>query len=820
MNHRDRHNIELLAPAGSFESLKAAIVNGADAVYLGGGKFNARVNASNFSEDELRRALDYAHERDVRIYITLNTLLKNEEMEAALRFAAFAYREGADAFIIQDQGLLKVLREQLPELVIHASTQMTVTNSESVAALEKLGVKKFVLARELTLEEIRAMSGKSSVELEVFGHGALCICYSGQCLMSSFIGGRSGNRGSCAQPCRLPWSLSADGKSFGRESYLISPRDNMLIDFLPALKKAGVVSLKLEGRMKSPEYVAVVTSIYRKYLDLLDALGPEAYKVEDEDREKLMQAFNRGGFTNSYLKGDRNFKHLVYTAHPKNQGVLIGKTEASRPLYVKIKLDKPLHMGDGLEIMDEEHGTQSLIVTDIMENGAHTRYSGAGSAPWVGDIKSAAAKGSPVYRTLSKPLFEEAGKTYEKGETALVPVDMFFTLKTGHAAVLEVKDDSGSSIVSKTEAIAEKALRKPLSRERIKEQLQKTGDTPYYLRKLEIDTDEISTIPISALNALRREALEKLSESRIASYKRSLPEQFEKQFSKGQAEVHDSLPKPGKLALSAYFYKIPDTLINFDGLVQRVYLPVSAWQELEDLRKGFKGELFLWTPPVLKDGELHQIGEVLKESSGLWDGLAFGSPGALQYLKRIFPDKLFCADSAMNLFNDEAILLQKSLGVQTAVLSPELRLNEVQSFKTRALALEAAVYGRIPLMTMEYCPSSAEGVCTQRCASCGRREGFLKDRKGEVFPFVRDPVLLRTQIFNAMPVLMDDMEALGETGLSFLRLTFTNEDRGTCEKVTRYFYNQLKGIEDSPLKAFVQELKDRGYTKGHWFRGV
>ena len=286
-----KHKLELLAPAGSFESLKAAVSNGADAIYLGGGKHNARVNAANFTEKELAAAIDYAHERDKKVYTTLNTLVKNHELKDVLRFAEYIYKEGADAVIVQDLGLVRLLKEYLPELCIHASTQMTLANSEAVKTVESMGVNRVVLPRELTLDEIRIIGENTSVQLEVFVHGALCVCYSGQCLMSSFIGGRSGNRGLCAQPCRLPWSLSKDGKVYGNSSYLISPRDLMTIELLPRLKNAGISSLKIEGRMKSPEYVAIITSIYENIW--ICWRTEKAYTVEKADKEILMQAFNR-----------------------------------------------------------------------------------------------------------------------------------------------------------------------------------------------------------------------------------------------------------------------------------------------------------------------------------------------------------------------------------------------------------------------------------------------------------------------------------------------------------------------------------------------
>ena len=823
--------LELLAPAGSFESLKAAVTNGADAVYLGGGKFNARVNAGNFTEEDLSKALDYAHERGVRVYITLNTLLKNGELEEALQFAAFAYQQGADAVLVQDPGLLSLIRKNIPHLTLHSSTQMTLTNSSSIHAFENLGVKRVVLARELSLQEIQFISAQSEMELEVFVHGALCVSYSGQCLMSSFIGGRSGNRGTCAQPCRLPWSLSRHGDNYGKTAYLLSPRDLMAIDFLPQLKKVGVTSLKLEGRMKSPEYVAIVTSIYRKYLNVLELNGEQDYKVEEADRERLLQAFNRGGFTQSYLKGDRDFKKLVYTRHPKNQGIYLGTVVDSKPLYVNISLDKPLHMGDGIEIMDEDTGPQSFIVTDILQNGAHVRFTEAGTAPWVGDIKTSVNKGNQVYRTLSKPLFEEARLTYERGEGDLVPLDMYLTLKTGEAVQLRVTDDEENSITVKSEIFAEKALNKALSMERIQEQLQKTGDTPYWLRNLQVDTDQLSTIPVSALNALRRAALEEIKNQRIGKMKKSLLFNFDNlkptsnrnvpQENLTHKLVHEDFSS-NRLALSAYFYELPRTLKAFDGLVARVYLPATNRKNLEKLRQEFKGELFLWTPSILKDAELTEVRKALIEVSNLWDGLTYGNLGALQAFKTDFPQKAFCAEYSMNLFNDEALALQKSLGAQTGVLSPELRLSEVEAFSPSKLLLEAFVYGRIPLMTMEHCPAALEAGCTGLCATCARSRGYLKDRKGEVFPFARDTVLKRTQIFNAFPLFMDDTSILKDTPLSLLRLAFTTEELSTCEAITRHYFNKLRGQNESDpqKKKFIQDQKDKGFTKGHWFRGV
>lgn len=820
------NKLELLAPAGSFESLKAAILNGADAVYLGGGKYNARANASNFTETELKDALEYAHERGKRVYITLNTLVKDHELYDAIKFAEYIYKEGADAVIVQDLGLVKLLKEYIPDLIIHTSTQMTLANSESVKVIESMGIGRIILPRELTLDEIKAIGEKSSAGLEVFVHGALCVCYSGQCLMSSFIGGRSGNRGLCAQPCRLPWSISKDGKNYGRTSYLISPRDLMTIDILPRLKHAGVCSLKLEGRMKSPEYVAIVTSVYRKYIDMLEEPGEKGYKVDAKDKEILMQAFNRGGFTAGYPEGSRNFRKLVYTRHPKNQGVFLGKVLATKPLYVKVKLENPLGMGDGIEIMYSNEDAISFITTSILEDNKQVRFAQAGAEVWIGDVKADAKVGSQVYKTLSRQLFEEARKTFEQKEIPNVPVEMEFILKAGRPAKLKTIDFDGNSVDVISQVSAEKAINKVLTHERIREQMDKTGGTPYYLCKLSINSDNESTMPISALNAMRRDALEAIKALRIKKYRRSAPKGLDSLINRWQGHNNQNEgnlnKKKAKLRLSAFFHIIPDSINELEGLVSRVYLPVKAGQKLKYLKEGFSGEIYIWTPSILKDHELTNITEELKNLVPFIDGIAYGNLGVCKICKEDLPEIPLCADASMNIFNNSSVRVQEDIGAETAVLSPELNLNEIREIVSLKSDLEAITYGRIPLMTMEHCPSALGMPCTGRCGECGGNKGFLKDRKGEVFPFIRNTDLKRTQIFNAYPIFMDDVDTVKETEISILRLVFTYEDRTDRQALAQYFSDKLSGTnEHEPwVGKAISELKDKGYTKGHWYRGV
>ncbi len=335
-------NVELLSPVGEWNSLVAAVQNGANAVYFGANEFNARMNSTNFNKEELAKAIDYAKLRDVKTNLTLNILIKNNEFKEALELVEYAYKSGIDAIIVQDLGLAMEIIKNFPDLDVHSSTQMTIYNLQGVKEVEKLGFKRCVLARELSIEEIKNICKNTSMEIEVFIHGALCICYSGQCLMSSIIGGRSGNRGKCAGTCRLPYSLLNHNQVLDK-GYLLSSKDVCTLDILPELINTGVKSFKIEGRMKSPKYVGLVTSIYRKYIDLANSGKP--YIVEQEDREKLMQIFNRGGFSTGYLKGKLG-KEMMYKFKPNHMGIYVGEVSNynSNKGYVKFKTEKQINL--------------------------------------------------------------------------------------------------------------------------------------------------------------------------------------------------------------------------------------------------------------------------------------------------------------------------------------------------------------------------------------------------------------------------------------------------------------------------------------------
>ena len=548
--HTDvKRTAELLAPAGGMDELKAAVSAGADAVYLGGRMFNARMNAGNFDDEELAAAVRYAHLRGVKVYVTMNTLLYDDELAAAVRYAAFLYETGVDALIIQDLGLGYLVRKYIHDFEIHLSTQGTVYNASGARMAQSLGYSRVVCAREMSLDEIREMS--AVCETEVFVHGAICMCYSGQCQLSRSIGGRSGNRGQCAQPCRLMYE---DEK--GEKGYWLSPKDLCLIDRLGDLIDAGVASFKIEGRMKSPEYVAVVTGIYRKYIDAYIKEG--SYRVSPEDRRALMQIFSRGRFTEGYLDGQP--VNFLSGDLPKHQGILTGHVLGRGPHdLVRVFLTDELEMGDGVEIRGGSAGIRKPagnIVTYIERLGNGSGFAGKGGAKkgsgekqkkntdnsgeyMIGDIRGDLRSGDLVYRISSRHQLEEA-RLIAAGDLKKIPVQMKFFAIPGKEASLTVScggrdDPSGRSyfrVSVCSENVIEPANNRPADEEFVKDKLSKTGDTVYETERTDVKLAGDCYLSASMINHMRRKALDQLDDQRMCT-KRSqviLPDDLETQL--------------------------------------------------------------------------------------------------------------------------------------------------------------------------------------------------------------------------------------------------------------------------------------------------
>lgn len=515
---------ELLAPAGSKEAFIAAIEAGADAVYVGGSAFNARANATNFTIEELRKAVSFAHKRRVKVYVTVNILIKDEELLEALEYCRQLNNIGVDAIIVQDLGLGSLVREFLPELPIHMSTQGSVYNLEGVKAAAELGYERVVTARELSYDEIREICQNTDTEIEIFIHGAQCICYSGQCQLSRFNGGRSGNRGQCAQPCRLAYTgISEDGKGCNSKAsedtnefaHLLSPSDLCLIDSLDKIIECGVASLKIEGRMKSPEYVAIVISIYRKYIDQYYETGK--VQVEPKDKEALLQIFNRGNFTEAYFSGESDSDFMSKQV-PKNRGIEIGKVidpQSGRDI-IEVKTTEPIKQGDGVEIRGK--GYASNIATFIQQT--------SGSTYRIGDFKTKVYKGDTVFRTTSKEQIDYAGKfyknkTWSEGKYAVkLPVDIYLNLEGGSLTATAVELDQGfengfgGTISSQAVLSAlEPAEETSNMCSRAIESFKKSGGTPFEVVNVYTDKGLENCeykLTMSSMNKLRRKLLGRL----------------------------------------------------------------------------------------------------------------------------------------------------------------------------------------------------------------------------------------------------------------------------------------------------------------------
>lgn len=831
------NNIELLAPAGDRDAFIAAVESGADAVYLGGKLFNARQFAGNFDNEHLKKALDYAHIRGIKIYLTLNTLLTDSEFLQAVNYIEEAYLMGIDGVIVQDLGFAGFFNKYIPQLDLHASTQMTVYNPEGVKVLEQLGFKRVVLARELSLEEISRIVKNTSLEIEVFNHGALCVSYSGQCLMSSMIGGRSGNRGKCAQPCRLPYQLLQDGSTIEHKSgrYLLSTKDLCSLDELENLVKSGVKSLKIEGRMKNPEYVATVVKTYRKYLDIIqESKGNSSkIKIEKQDMKDITQIFNRGGFTTGYLKGKPG-KDLMSYEKPKNWGVLLGEV-LSYDKYTKlaaVKLSEAISIGDGIEIWNGEEESPGTVVTEINVNGKNIKSAEKGEVVSLGRLIGKIFKGNKVYKTSDKKLIISAreyisGKFYRK-----MKVTGKFIMRTGNPAEFVVWDKAGNEISAKGIVIPEKALNKPLTKERLVEQISKTGSTPFEFEKIYAYIEAGLTLPISEINDMRRRALEALEKRRIIKNIRILS----KEENKAKEEL---LHFPGnsrnvkeKLQISLMSYHLYDNLDYSSLPVDRIYLPFSSFLKEESHipeRCGDKGmEVFLWIPSITRGNYDKLIKSRLnKIMQKKFKGILVGNLGSVELVKNMDGVQLM-GDYSLNMFNSYSAEALRNLSLSGVTLSPEMTLGQIEALREfPEIKYEAIVYGRIPLMTSEYCPvgsvAGGHGTATKCNGICEKKLHSIKDRMGMEFPVFCDRIDCRSTILNSNVLFLpDSINEIKHAGIDMVRLIMTDETVQEIRDITEMHRDLISNGENvlRNYAGLIDRIKSKGFTKGHFYRGV
>lgn len=506
---------ELLAPAGSMDALKAAVAAGCDAVYLGMTNFSARAFAGNFTREELKEAVRYAHIRNVRIYVTMNTMLYETEIENAIADVDFLYHADVDALLIQDFGLFHYVRTSYPDFDVHCSTQMHIHNLAGVRFMKQMGAARVVMARETPIELIEE-AVKTGMEIEVFAYGAICISYSGQCLMSASLKNRSANRGMCAQCCRLKYR-DENGQMFTEGEYVLSPKDLNVIDRLPQLMQAGVSSLKIEGRMKRPEYVYLAVRTFREAIDAF-AKGRE-YKVSKKRQKELLLMFNRG-FSHGHLFHDDVQKRMSWY-RPNHMGVEIGSVLRYAKGRVEVKLSDSLNQNDGLRIIHEGEDI-GLTAVKIEKNGRLVNHADAGDTVWLEcHDKNRPKPGEKLRKTSDKKLLEETGLAIDAGRSA--ELNMHYEAYAGRPLLISAKDDRGNIAEARSDFVIQEARNAALSKDRIVSSLSRSGDFPYTFEEIEGEAGNIF-MPISAINDTRRKALEAMNEMRAVLH----PERTEK----------------------------------------------------------------------------------------------------------------------------------------------------------------------------------------------------------------------------------------------------------------------------------------------------
>ena len=689
--------MELLSPAGSRAALEAAVQSGADAVYMGFGTFNARRNAKNFTDEEFADAVAYCHLRGVRVFLTLNTLLTDRELPQAAEVLRKASQMGVDAVLVQDWGVLTLAQAVTPDLPIHASTQMSLFTSGGARWAERLGMERVVLARELSRDDIANVCRSCGAEIEVFVHGALCMCYSGQCTMSALIGQRSGNRGACAQPCRLPYGVNGSCKN----QFPLSLKDANLSAYLQELGDMGVACLKLEGRMKRPEYVAVITSIYRRLID--EKRGPTA-----AESQALEQAFSRSGFTDGYYRHRKG--PAMFGTRPEN---------APEP----------------------------------------------------------------------KELFNETRKLYENGEHKRIPITMQAAIFPGKPAALTVSD--GAHAVTVTGPVPEVARNRALTAEDTADRLQKTGGTVFRCETAEVSIGDGLMLSASAINGLRRDALDALAAARTAvPERRSLP-------IPALPERETFSPAAPKLTCSiARLDQLTDAVAE---TVELVYVPIELLPHLTDYRG--RAKLCAVLPRVWRDGDEAVFRKILETTPAL-SAVSIGNAGHMAIVEGLPLEKR--GDFGLNVFNSRAVDFWRQQGLDSVTVSFELRHQQVRELR-KYLPCEGIVYGRLPLMITENCMTGNAGNCRGDKRLCDG-ENYLTDRTGARFPLLGQ-YGCRCEIENSHTLFLADKLEWRNCSLTYARLRFTTESPAQCDAALRRYLGEGEWMPEE-------------FTRGLFYRGV
>lgn len=813
--------VELLAPVGDWNCLKAAVQNGADAVYFGVEQFNARMYAANFNVEDMKQVIEYCKLRNVKTNLTLNTLLENCEFDNAVDLAKEAYKTGVDAIIVQDLGLAKYLIDNIPGLPIHASTQMTVHNLQGVLKLEKLGFDRVVLSRELSCEEIEYICKNCKVEIETFIHGALCICYSGQCLFSSVVGGRSGNRGKCAGPCRLPYELiSENAETHERKSidkgYLLSTKDLCGIAYLPRLVQAGVKCFKIEGRMKSPEYVATVTRIYRKYIDMV--LNNYDFIIDEKDINDLMQVFNRGGFSDGHLDSKHN-RNLIFPEKPSNMGIYLGtiKKYNSNKGHITLQLEEDLELGDSISVSNE---ASKYLVSELMIKNVNQKKVSANTEVTIGRMKGNIKVGDKVYRISSKALSDFAKASYDNCENKKIPLNCTVTIKKNTPISMEISTNKNtcynelySSIYVKeiSNMIPIDALKTPISVERVVKQISKTTNTPFSFENITVLLDDGLYVPsISTLNELRRTALEKVEQEILSRAKKTLID-----LSKKSKESITYTPNVKNPEISVLFRQLE---LDFDYTkldkekITNIYVSLELFisKKYSKIISYFSDNynLYIYVPSIIKTNYKNIALSTIEQAVMIYNikGFIVSNIGDFELLKKYSKDYEFIGNYTLNVFNNNTMEEYRKLGLSRITLSRELNQELIKEMLANAnINTEMIVYGNLPLMASSYCFLGETNKCYPDCGTNCKKNNkyYLKDRLGFNFRVVPNSIETVTLICNSKTLSVSTKDL----PVNFVRLDILDESINEINEAVDKAYNREK-------------LEGLQYTNGNLYREV
>ena len=802
-----KDRVEILAPAGSMECLKAAIAAGADAVYTGGALFGARAYAHNLTEEELLEAIDYVHLHGRRLYLTVNTLIKDREMEKQMYdYLLPYYRKGLDAVIVQDIGLFRFIRKHFPDLPIHASTQMTLTGVDGAKFLEKEGAQRIVTSRELSMAEVKKIADETELEIESFVHGALCYCYSGQCLFSSFIGGRSGNRGQCAQPCRLLYR-TPEAK---RPQYLLSLKDICTLELIPEMIESGIYSFKIEGRMKKPEYAAAVAFQYRKYADLYlkyyeecpaeedpAAYAMKKYRVREEDRQMLLDLYNRGGFHTGYYH-TQNGREMISLNRPNHAGVPAVKVLAKKGRNVTAKALTDLYPQDIIELPMRKgrEKADNYTCKDAVRKGMNVQIPVFADTPFKRDEIWMRTRNSTLIDTLREEFVN--GKIKER-------ICGTFRLYPQEKATLTVKCRDAEITVAGEKA--QEALSQPMSRERIEKQLRKTGNTEFEFSFLKAEIGEKVFLPMQSLNELRREALETLEKVICEKYRRS-GEVKDPEEDKTELSMEEEV-------LSGWTASVRTAeqmeVILEEEAIGRIYVDCTMfpriWEKdsyVEWITKVHAAgkEIYLVMPYIFRERTRKQYEAAYNRIFGAgWDGILIANYESFAFLKEHGYTGRIMTDYNLYEFNQESRKFWKEKGVFEFTAPVELTERELQDLRVKDG--EVIVYGYLPMMISAGCIQKTTRGCLKKSG-----QTTITDRYRNPFVVKNECDYCYNILYNYVPLYLGDrMEEVYQIGPGRIRLMFTTERQQEVRQILSAYFEG-------------KELPEGTYTRGHWKRGI